>query len=259
MDYFIADPAGNITAFVLSAPDLRAAERLLSDRELKIEQVAFLTAPRQGGHIKCDMAGGEFCGNACRAAAYYHALKQRQARSGQVLVEMSGSGGRPVRVWVDTEHELAYADMPQPQGMTTVSWDGRELPAVVFAGVIHVVAPASLMKSLDLSAEKMQAVCGRLQTSALGVMFLGPELRLTPVVWVDEVGSLIWESSCGSGSAACGWYLSQDLQEGRREYRFRQPGGVLEIRLERRDGHSRLEMGGTVKLLDNPFMRRLGP
>ena len=59
MEYFIADPAGNITAFVLGSPDSRAAEKLLSDSSLKVEQVAFLSPPQQGGHIKCDMAGGD--------------------------------------------------------------------------------------------------------------------------------------------------------------------------------------------------------
>ena len=84
MDYFIADPAGNITAFVLGSPDDRAAEILLSDSSLGIEQVAFLSAPQRGGHIKCDMAGGEFCGNACRAAAYYYIIKHTRERAGEV-------------------------------------------------------------------------------------------------------------------------------------------------------------------------------
>ena len=50
MDYFIADPAGNITAFVLGSPDDGAANKLLSASSLKIEQVAFLSTPQQGGH-----------------------------------------------------------------------------------------------------------------------------------------------------------------------------------------------------------------
>ena len=57
-DYEVAvlDPAGNVTAIVLSdvpaAERARAAARLLRLPELHIEQVAFLTAPRCGGEIR---------------------------------------------------------------------------------------------------------------------------------------------------------------------------------------------------------------
>ena len=68
----VLDPAGNVTAIVLS--DVLAAERariaaqLLRLPELRIEQAAFLTAPRCGGEIRLEMMGGEFCGNALRCA-----------------------------------------------------------------------------------------------------------------------------------------------------------------------------------------------
>ena len=60
----VLDPAGNVTAIVLS--DVLAAERariaaqLLRLPELRIEQAAFLTAPRCGGEIRLEMMGGEF-------------------------------------------------------------------------------------------------------------------------------------------------------------------------------------------------------
>ena len=75
----VLDPAGNVTAIVLS--DVQAAERariaaqLLRLPELRIEQAAFLTAPRCGGEIRLEMMGGEFCGNALRCAGFYHALR----------------------------------------------------------------------------------------------------------------------------------------------------------------------------------------
>lgn len=257
MDFFIADPAGNITAFVFGSPDDRVAEMLLSDDTLKIEQVAFLNAPQQGGHIKCDMAGGEFCGNACRAAAYYYLLKQTQNRAGDVIVEMSGCGGKPVKVTVDAERDIAFAEMPLPQSMTAIDWDGYELPAVVFSGITHVVAPYRLIDRMDLSREKMHSICRTLQTSALGLMFLRDDNYLKPLVWVDQAGSLIWESSCGSGSTACAWWLSRDMAEGRKSFRFVQPGGELEIRLDRSADGCSLQMGGQVRLLERPFLRRL--
>ena len=257
MEYFIADPAGNITAFVFGSPDDRVAETLLSDSSLKIEQVAFLSEPKLGGHIKCEMAGGEFCGNACRAAAYYYILKKSRVRAGEVIVEMSGTGGKPVKVKVDAEYGTAFAQMPLPRGISAIDWDGHELPAVVFDGITHVVAPYLLFESLDLSKEKMHDMCRKLNTPALGVMFLRDDNYLKPLVWVDQAGSLIWESSCGSGSTACAWWLSRDMTEGSKGYRFVQPGGELEIKIDRSLGSCIMQMGGKVKLLDQPFLRRL--
>ena len=60
-DYAVAvlDPAGNVTALVLSdvpaAERAQVAARLLRLPELHIEQAAFLTAPRCGGEIRLEM------------------------------------------------------------------------------------------------------------------------------------------------------------------------------------------------------------
>lgn len=257
MEYFIADPAGNITAFVLGSPDDRAAKKLLSESALKIEQVAFLSAPQQGGHIKCDMAGGEFCGNACRAAAYYYSLRQTPKHAAEVIVEMSGTGGKPVKVIVEADRDTSFAQMPLPEDMTLIDWDGNELPAVVFAGITHVVAPFQYIESMDLSRGKMHDMSCKLKTAALGVMFLREDNYLKPLVWVDQAGSLIWESSCGSGSTACAWWLSRDMIVGSKKYRFVQPGGELEIRIERYPERCTIQMGGTVKLFEHPFLRSM--
>ncbi len=66
-----ADPAGNLTGFVLSpvAGEGRAAlaARLMA-RDASLEQVAFVDeASLTGPLARMDMMGGEFCGNAARA------------------------------------------------------------------------------------------------------------------------------------------------------------------------------------------------
>lgn len=256
MDYFIADPAGNITAFILGQPDPAAAEKLLQ-AEPRVEQVAFLRRPVNGGHIKCDMAGGEFCGNACRAAAFYYARREGIAFDCTVKVEMSGTDGHPVTVAVDPQKGRAFAAMPLPERTLTVNWEGHVIPAVIFHGIIHFIIPGNLSGRISLTKQKMHQLCANLKTAALGVMFLSPDLRLKPVVWVDQVGTLIWESSCGSGSVACAWWLSRDLKQGWREYCFSQPGGELEIIVNRTSEGSELQMGGAVSLLDDPLWRKL--
>ena len=60
-----ADPAGNITLFVLSRVEKKdyatVAKRLMEHTELAVEQVGFIHDGRM------DMEAGEFCGNASRA------------------------------------------------------------------------------------------------------------------------------------------------------------------------------------------------
>ena len=260
MEYFIADPEGNITAFVPGPPDQQAAERLLALDEIKIEQVAFLRPPDRGGHIKCDMAGGEFCGNACRAAAFYYARTQERlktAEAAEVLVEMSGTSQDLVKVTVLLQQGTAFAHVPLPQRIITLECEGLRLDAVVFEGIAHIVTPSSPRGSVCLSKELMGELCRRLGTAALGVMFLSEDHHLEPVVWVDQIGSLIRESSCGSGTAACAWWLSRDLKQGYREYRFIQPGGTLTVMIDRSTAGCNLQIGGRVRLLDDPFWRKL--
>ena len=257
MEYIIADPAGNITAFILGAVDTKVAADLLAHTELRIEQVAFLNDPQRGGHIKCDMAGGEFCGNACRAAGYYYCIKNGLTNETDVLVEMSGVGDAPVTVKVFPEKDAAYADMPLPKRITTARWNSQELDAVEFDGITHIIAPLSSCKLSDISKESMHELCLSLKTSALGIMYLSDNMHLKPLVWVDKVGSLVWENSCGSGSTACACWLSRNKKAGHWEYSFLQPGGVLEIRIEKSADGCKIRMGGRVRLLDDPLIRCL--
>ena len=75
-----ADPAGNITVFVLDPVEkaLRAAiaEKIMAIPELKAEQVGYACAAEDDVDGHMEMMGGEFCGNATRAYGMYIALGQ---------------------------------------------------------------------------------------------------------------------------------------------------------------------------------------
>ena len=66
-----ADPAGNITLFVLDPVEKSrradVAAQLMAVPEYKAEQVGFVCTPQEGGDGRMEMMGGEFCGNATRA------------------------------------------------------------------------------------------------------------------------------------------------------------------------------------------------
>ncbi|MCL2271001.1 MAG: hypothetical protein FWC24_06635, partial [Treponema sp.] len=93
-----ADPAGNITVFVLSrlgsAERARAAKALLADPDLKAEQVGFVTAPAvKEGIWRLEMAGGEFCGNASRSFGLLVAAECGLTGKHVLSVEISGMSG----------------------------------------------------------------------------------------------------------------------------------------------------------------------
>jgi diaminopimelate epimerase len=72
---------------------------------------------------------------------------------------------------------------------------------------------------------------------------------MTPAVYVRATGSLVFESSCGSGSAAMGLYLTQDRADGEELLTLQQPGGVIEVRVEKRPGKAAaVSIGGPVTL-----------
>ena len=51
----------------------------------------------------------------------------------------------------------------------------------------------------------------------------------------ESTESLVWESSCGSGSVAAAWYLAgQD--ESRQAFHFQEPGGEINVAVRREDG-----------------------
>jgi diaminopimelate epimerase len=253
----IADPAKNITVFVLDPvpPDQRAqlAKAILADPSLKAEQVGFVIPPSPTAPLwRLEMMGGEFCGNAARSFGLY--VARRTGLTGKASLEIGISGMEsPVRVRLDVERGLAEASMPPALAQETLVYGDAVLPVYLFEGIAHVIAsdippsePAFYAIKARLEAEAKKAA----KSDALGVMFWDSAARLmTPAVYVRATGSLVFESSCGSGSAAMGLYLTQDKAEGEELLELQQPGGVIEVRVEKRPGKATaVSIGGAVTL-----------
>jgi diaminopimelate epimerase len=85
---------------------------------------------------------------------------------------------------------------------------------------------------------------------ALGVMFWDSAAQvMTPAVYVYATGKVIFESSCGSGSAALGLHLARDPDRGEKLLTLQQPGGIIEVRVEKRPGEAAsVSIGGPVTL-----------
>ena len=210
----VLDPAGNVTAIVLS--DVQAAERariaaqLLRLPELRIEQAAFLTAPRCGGEIRLEMMGGEFCGNALRCAGFYHALRTGAQGKTCVLAEISGAEGvQPVMA--DTAAGEASTVMPLPRAVQPADWPDVQAVRVTFDGITHFV----MDRAQPDDALVQRAIAAAPEASAVGALFLDRAAgSMQPVVFVRETGSCVAETSCASGSVATAVVLTADFADG---------------------------------------------
>lgn len=245
----VLDPAGNVTAIVCSdvpaAERARVAAQILRLPELGIEQVAFLTAPRSGGEIRLEMMGGEFCGNALRCAGFYQALRNGAQGKSCVFAEISGADGvQPVMA--DTAEGTASTVMPLPLSVQPAGWADVQAARVTFAGITHFVIDCAQPDETLVQ----RAIAAAPEASAVGAIFLNrAHGSIKPVVFVRETASCVAENSCASGSVATAVVLTADFADGITEIGIGQPGGTLEVGVQRTDGAvTGLSIGGAVRL-----------
>lgn len=245
----VLDPAGNVTAIVCSdvpaAERARVAAQILRLPELGIEQVAFLTEPRSGGEIRLEMMGGEFCGNALRCAGFYQALRTGAQGKSCVFAEISGADGvQPVMA--DTAEGTASTVMPLPLSVQSAGWADVQAARVTFAGITHFVIDCAQPDE----ALVQRAIAAAPEASAVGAIFLErAHGSIKPVVFVRETASCVAENSCASGSVAAAVVLTADFADGITEIGIGQPGGTLEVGVQRADGAATgLSIGGAVRL-----------
>ncbi len=263
IDYYIADPTGNITILVntpILPKDRPRTASLLMEAEPGCEQVGFLSE-KEGCDIALDMAGGEFCGNASMSAGVIAAMKD--VKDGQprasYLVRCSGAK-EPVRVEItgevpgadqdadksaDQVARKAIVQMPGSCSIREVAFpEGGPFPVVFFDGIAHVILTDPSWK--ERAEELAPKWCRQLNADAAGLMFLDEEDgRLTPLVYVPAADTLFWENSCASGTSAVGAFLAK--RDNRSvEISLRQPGGSLSVFADP-DGNIRL--GGSVRIL----------
>jgi diaminopimelate epimerase len=255
----IADPAKNITIFVLTKFDdpaerLKAAHALLADPSLKAEQVGFVIPPDPAAGRplwRLEMMGGEFCGNAARSFGLFVA---RETGMVSVTIEISGMK-TPLNIEVDVEAGRAEAAIPPPESQSVLSFEGKTLPVIMFDGITHVIAPdfkpsEDTFYAIKNGARHHFEKGARHLFEAFGVMFYDTASRfMIPAVYVHATESLVFESSCGSGSAALGVWKTQGLTDGETRLDIAQPGGIIEVRVNKSGGNiTGLFIGGQVSL-----------
>lgn len=246
-----ADPAGNITLFVISKADRKdyaaISNQLLAMEEFGAEQVGFVEY-QDNGKVHMQMMGGEFCGNATRSFGYLMSMLSTEKPS-EVEVDVSGSA-EPLKAEVDLEKGTSRTQMPLPVEIIELpKIQGETYSMVVFEGICHIIVKSAPREQdfVDQVIQVAEKVC---PADAYGVMFLEGE-KMTPVVNVKENGSMVWESSCGSGSMGAAVYLSHGKEDGTYVYELHQPGGVIEASVTIENGKViQCKMGGPVVISD---------
>ena len=247
-----ADPAGNITLFVLSgvsrAERAAAAAKRMAIPALAAQQVGFVCPPREGGDGRFEMMGGEFCGNAVRAFGMLTARERGISGHARVMVETSGCDGA-VAVDVDTAAGTARAEMPLPRFARAVEGADVRGTLVHLGGIAHLVVERAPDAALFGAAEALLGREGELDgLDAYGVIFLHGG-RLTPLVKVVATDTLIWEGSCGSGALAAAIAESAGVRDGVFARDYVQPAGTIRAEVEKKGGAAAsAHIGGAVAI-----------
>lgn len=144
--------------------------------------------------------------------------------------------------------------MPLPQTIEkrafTLDGERIELTAVVFAGITHILVPASLWgENAAKKAEHAARVWAKELPPVFGLLlFDEQEKSLKPLVAVEDV-SLIWERGCGSGTSAVGAYLAAREKKDV-TVSLKQPGGVMRATASYQNGAvTKIEITGSVAIV----------
>ncbi|MGP9726977.1 hypothetical protein CIK76_15710 [Glutamicibacter sp. BW80] len=239
VDFAKLSPTSNTTVLVTSQHPPRQyrtiAEQLLRAEHLHAEQVGFiLPAESSAAQLRLHMAGDEFCANAAMALAALHASKQGQTGRVELFVEASGADQLlSCRVEPRDSGYRCQLDSPLPLSIEPYPSPGaRSGTALVrYADSVHLVIEcAGHGQGLREHAEQAALQLGNSEgVSVAGVMLYDPARgALDPLINVPALGSLLWERSCGSGTAALGAYLAAKNRAPVCAS-VRQPGGTMDV------------------------------
>ena len=121
--------------------------------------------------------------------------------------------------------------------------DGKQFPVVEFDSISHVI----ICDDPEENAEQLiRERCDALSADAAGLLYFDRENSvLRPLVYVPGAGTMCWESACGSGTAAIGYWTARQTSK-TVELSLKQPGGEFSIRT---DKTGPAVLGGRVRIL----------
>ena len=214
--YKIFDPSGNVTALVMELEYDPEARRRIQDmileRHKDVEQVGFVSENHDDPEL-C-MTGGEFCGNATRAAVWHYLA----GAPGEINLSVSGTTDK-LRAGIDGDLKV-WTRMLVLNGAWNMQRVGEGMRFVKMEGIAHLVVAqrqsAKYLEKFDADSEsdkeKLKAEArdllnyyGLFENAACGVIFCEnvlDMLRIHPCVFINSAGTAYYEMACGSGSIA---------------------------------------------------------
>lgn len=245
LNFIKVNPTENMTIFILDPlprsiyPEV--ANKLMNYNNLHAEQVGFIERPNLiGSCSRLHMMGGEFCGNASRAFAAVMVQKgysHFELKDGKYIVPFESSSVdqvlyNEVKQLTDNTFEVKVK-IPLHKSINAIktNYNGIDYSGLLveFDGIAHVV----ISTGHDISGEglllKLVEELSPLPYGALGIMFYNEEEDfITPLVYVKNTGSLVWERGCGTGTAALGVVLALKSNSSI-DKKVKQPGGNIDV------------------------------
>lgn len=198
-------PGGNNTALVLqngySAKEKKAINDVILKQDPSIEQVGFVNPEKLP---ELQMAGGEFCGNATRSAAFFYLT----GKPGVTEIVVNGKDHIHAGVY---ENGNAWCEIPLYHGRDVILEKETGIYQVRMNGMVSIVIKEDVAKQYLQDKNKLKTVAVKFidkyhlrENEAVGVMFLEKDesLKIHPVVWVRDIDTLYYETGCGSGTTA---------------------------------------------------------
>lgn len=215
------------------------ASRMMSYDHLYAEQVGFIEEPiHHGAAAHLQMAGGEFCGNACMALAALIASERGMVHNDWMNIEIEASGAEQFvtcQVRKMYEHFVCKLSMPFPKKMEkkTLYYEGDDLDIgiVRYPDFLHIIIE---VEQFDLAMRSKAQGLAKLLGVTLGSNLIGILLfksdtnEMAPLIYIPRLDSMIWERGCGSGTASLGAYLSWNRQAAIAAP-IKQPGGTIHV------------------------------
>ena len=249
--YVTLDPTGNITCLVLDAVAAENKPRVTAALMERCEQVGYLEKPRtEEARARLTMMGGEFCGNASMGTAAWLAREDGLAPGEKAGIQLEVSGAENVlKCRITAEKDGFTGEVGMPRALSVERNADGSMTEVRMEGITHLIRTGG-----ELTAKEAEALLLReaekTEADALGLLQWDREKRfMRPLVWVRKTGTLVWETGCGSGTAAIGAAEALENGNGTTVTEVNQPGGRAEVTVTVKDGRAaEILLKGTVRI-----------
>ena len=214
--YKIYEPCGNDTALVLGTnytpEEMKNINDFIMNKHKNVEQVGFIDTIRK----ELIMAGGEFCGNATRCAAFDFLF------GSEGFIDITVNKNIKVKSGID-KNGFVFSEIPLPNEHNLVDKKDENIYIVRLSGITMIVCLFKLsIKHLNENKD-LQSLCKayidkyNLQNDkAVGLILLekiNNDIKIIPIVWVKNIETCFLETACGSGTIATCIVLSYIKKE----------------------------------------------